>query len=291
MSGIGGPKNPARSPALQRFLDAQKAKSEGTEARKTGPGTEAPQTVADQFGGGPALGTPQVAGGLAGGPVAGQGALSVRLSTMTGTADVPATAQTQGPRVREGSGGRILTGDITASQASDLALFDGVVRLEGHLALEESLLQSGDLEALSHLKQVAGGLSLEGNAELSALDALSRLEQVSGNLYLGFNDGLERVALPKLQQVAGALIIEGNAALAALELPGLSAVGGYMHLHENEMLEQVMLAALSEVGGELSILDNPKLVAIDMKALARLGGDIEIVDNGAAQLRGLPLLS
>lgn len=311
MSSIGGPKGPPRrSPALQRFLEAEREKRadkalSGAAEKPQSAATEAPSAreiagAGDRFADVPALsGTGRaVAGGvtqglsgqaLGGHAGAGQDALSLRLGTMTGS-DVN-SVERHGLRIVHGPAGKIAEGDLSITKASDLDVLKGVVLLRGSLDLSETLLEPKDLLALSSLERVEGGLALEGNAALSSLGALSRLSHVGGNLYLGFNDGLEVTSLPALARVGGALIVEGNAALRELSLPALADVGGYLHLHENDALADVRFQALRELGGELSILDNPKLLSLDMRALERLGGEIEIVDNGAPVLSGLSLPS
>jgi hypothetical protein len=288
MSSVGGPKGPGRSPALQRFLETERAKKQD---QTKAPATQA-KAPADRFATeGSSVPTPVVPGGLAG-QAPGAGALSVRLGAMTGqevSSELPPAPG--GFRVVERDGVKIAEGDVSIEKAADLERLTGVQRIAGSLDISECVFDDDALEALTSLRQVDGGLALEGNAALAALDPLAALQGVGGNLYLGFNDELSRVSLPRLEAVGGALIVEGNGALEALELGGLKSVAGYVHLHENEALTRVALGALADVGGELSILENPELVTVEMTSLSHLGGEIEIVDNGADKLGGIPRVS
>lgn len=278
MATIGGPKGTPgqRSPALARFLEAERAKRVAREQAQGASSTPTEAPAMDRFADVPGLSGPnrQVTGTFTApfaqlpttGPSAGQGALSVRLGAMTG-GDVTGGAERAGLRVLQGPGGKVAEGDLSARRASDLDVLQGVVLLRGSLDLSETLLEGGDLSALRQLARVDGGLALEGNAALSSLDALARLSHVGGNLYLGFNDALARVELPALQRVGGALIVEGNRALTELSLPALTHVSAYLHLHENDVLSRVVLERLSELAGELSLEDNPRLHEVGLPAL------------------------
>lgn len=293
MSTIGGPKGPSRSPALQRFLDTERAKrTDQKTSQKPGaqPADQFAQDLHAQEARGLSGPMPAV---LSGGSQPGAGALSVRLGAMTGQAQPeplqPGNRQ-QGIRVVSRPEGRVVEGDARIERTADLQRLEGVVRIEGSLELSETLLDPAALDALSSLIHVDGGLAIEGNAALTALDQLVSLQRVAGNVYLGFNDELERVSFPMLQEIGGPLIIEGNDALKELDLPALTEVGGYLHLHENEQLAKVGLGALTDVRGELSVLENPQLLTVEMRALERVT-DIEMSDNGADQLNGLPRVS
>lgn len=275
MATIGGPKS-QRSPALARFLEAERqkraAQSEAPVRERAAPVT-GEQPAVDRFAEGPTLPglnraiTGTFASPFAQGPaVGGQGALSVRLGAMTG--EFPTTGgERVGLRVGNGPSGRVAEGDLSVRRASDLEVLRGVTLLRGSLDLSETLLEAHDLAALASLAHIDGGLALEGNAALAALDALSALSHVGGNVYLGFNDGLRAVSLPALTHVGGALIVEGNRALEALSLPALAEVASYLHLHENDALSAVDLGALRELGGELSLDGNPLLHEVALAAL------------------------
>ncbi len=277
MSTIGRKGPPQRSPDLQRFLEAERQKRSGDAAARDVSATQQPGSAADRFSRQPfadaavtsgpqraSTGTFVAPASLQGTPA--QGALSVRLGAMTGT-DMTGGVERSGLRVVHGPAGKVADGDLSVRRAGDLDALNGVVLLRGSLDLSETTLTAADLEALSSLERIEGGLALEGNAALASLDALSHLSHVGGNLYLGFNDGLERADLPALTRVGGALIVEGNAALQKLSLPRLSDVAAYLHLHENQQLADVRLSGLRELGGELSLLDNPLLHAVDLSAL------------------------
>lgn len=302
MSTLGGPKGPAgRSPALERFLETERQKRSEREravdppaARETRAApTTAPHSL-DRFGADrPGFSDPN--GPITGGFLAqtgmpqspGQGALSVRLNTMTG-AGATDGAEHRGLRIVHGPTGKVAEGDLSVTKASDLDVLKGVVLLRGSLDLSETLLTDKDLLALKSLERVEGSLALEGNVELSAVSALARLSHVGGNLYLGFNDGLEDASLPALTRVDGALVVEGNPGLRELSLPSLLEVGSYLHLHENDALTAASFGKLREVKGEVSLVENPRLGTVDVRSLERLGGDLENADNGGLVLTGLP---
>jgi len=301
MTTIGGPKGPGRSPALQRFLDTERAKSEQAKRAEDEPTQTMKVVRPDSF----SQDAPSVSGASASGMGAailtgsmqrpgstgspGAGALSLQLGAMTGQTNPEPFALT-GIRVITRKEGRVVVGDAHIQSARDIKRLADVTRVEGTLSLSETLLDTADLSALSSLTHVDGGLTVEGNAAVSALEHLGALTHVGGSVYLGFNDELERISLPNLQSVGGPLIIEGNDALKELDLPALTQVGGYLHLHENEQLAQVSLGALTDVGGELSVLENPRLLTVEMRALEHVS-NIEMSDNGADKLGGLPRFS
>lgn len=189
------------------------------------------------------------------------------------------TAASDAPRLLETPLGRVFEGSLVVESARGLLKLEGVVRVTGHLVLQESAAKSPDLLALSSLLEVGGRLTIEGNHALTLLDGLQSLERARG-IYLGFNPALQRASFPKLKEVEAALIVEGNAALTELSLPAFERGRLYLHVHDNAALATLALPSLRSVEGELSLLDNPRLAQV------RVASKDRPAEVGAVELRG-----
>jgi len=245
VSRIGPSNSGVQQARLQSTLERLRTKQVDDRARSVGAPADSFSTTNARFGGPAVLPSEN-----ADRPAGARGALGTRLSALTGKAPE-----------------RAITGQFVVEQASDLARFAGVTRLDGSLSLSECLLGAGDLSALKSLVVVTGGLSIEGARTLTALDGLSSLKSVGGALYVGFDAGLTDLSLPALEHVGRALVVEGNAALTRLALPQLAAVDGYLHVSDCPLLVSVSLPLLTRTGREIAFEGCPSLAHVEAPLL------------------------
>ena len=173
-----------------------------------------------------------------------------------------------------------------------------------------------DIDGLSGLNFIGGGLNIDSNYALLNVDGLSHLDSVAGNFTISNNIALANIDnLPNLTFIGGRLTIDSNAVMlsiggfsridsirgglnivanSALEnidgLSGLNFIRGGLNIDSNYALLNVDgLSKLDSVTGGLTIIANSKLVNIDgLSKLDSVAGGFKIVANSAlADINGL----
>jgi len=201
----------------------------------------------------------------------------------------------------------IMEGDYEIQNTADLLALAGYVQVTGDLSVESTGL--GSLDGLGCLTDVAGDLSVEGNAVLDDITGLANLIRVGGSLSIANNAALDSLeGLGSLQYVEGSFSIQGLAiqdmsGLGGLEwvgewleiencpslviLDGLSsllAVGLGLHIRWNDTMEYVAgTDSLSWIGFELLISGNDNLHHIgalaDSFEFIGTSGNLGVNDN------------
>lgn len=118
-----------------------------------------------------------------------------------------------------------------------------------------------NLEGLSGLREVGGGLRIENNDILATLRGLEGLETVGGGVDIWFNSSLESVdGLTNLFFVGGGLILNFLPALRNVDgLEGLVRVDGRFNIATSALSNVDGVENLIHVGGNVDVIFNENL--------------------------------
>lgn len=133
-----------------------------------------------------------------------------------------------------------------------------------------------DADHLGRLKQVVdGGLTVRDNPVLPTFGQVSSLEAVSENLTIENNAQLTAIgAMPALRRV-GTFEIVNNALLTQVgDLSQVDALDTFSISSNAALTNLDFFAGLTRLSGDLELLDNPALTSLSgLSALSRLGTD------------------
>jgi len=131
-------------------------------------------------------------------------------------------------------------------------------RVDGFIAFSE-IIELDNIEALSTLTSIGGGLRFFRANGLTSLNGLQNLKSISGDLYLGQNESLTTIA--------------------ALEQ--LTCIGDYVSIQQNPELKNLKgLEKITELPDELRIDRNPKLADLNgLSNLENVMGNIYVGSN------------
>jgi hypothetical protein len=141
----------------------------------------------------------------------------------------------------------------------------------------------GNLNGLSAITSIGGGVNFAFNSALIDLNGLSALTS-AGSLTLEFNTALQNVdGLSSLTDVEFDLRLESNTVLANVQgLSALTSVGGSLTVKDIQGLADLEgLHGIPSLGGDLLIQYNHALLSVDLTSLVSIGGDISIQNNDA----------
>jgi len=178
---------------------------------------------------------------------------------------------------------------------TDLSGLDNLSFVGGNLRIFRNTTLSS-LAGLENLNTIEGYLTIGydptswgdgGNPSLKNINALSNLSNLSGGLKILFNDSLaDLTGLGGLNSVGAELWIEGNALLTNLDgLENISSIGNYLSISSNPQLESI--DAIRNISSNsilnLNIENNELLMNCDVASicdyLENPNGDTEIYDN------------
>jgi len=185
-------------------------------------------------------------------------------------------------------------GDIDV-QSNGLQLFDlpNLQTLAGGLMLDEEPALT-DLQSLGTAVVIGGALDL-GNGVgtdlpvLSDIDGLSSLVEVTGGLSVTGAAQLENLAgLGNLETVGGSVLIAGNALLDSLAgLETVETIGLHLSVTDNPVLNDMLMLTnnLSSIGGDVTVTGNSELDADQAAELTAFfqgiaAGVVQVSDNG-----------
>ncbi len=169
------------------------------------------------------------------------------------------------------------------------ANYPGCTEVEGSVTIGDWMSGSDitNLNGLSVLTSVDGGLQIGNNPYLTSLLGLDNLSFIGGDLWIYWNGAITSLTgLENLNSIGGILGIDGNGALTNLMgLNNLSSIGGDLRINNHDAL--VSLTGLDNIQensiDSLNISANPTLSICDVQSicdyLAAPNGTIEIHDN------------
>jgi len=190
---------------------------------------------------------------------------------------------------------------ITISELANLDGLSALVQVGGGMSIRKNP-KLKNINGLASLKQIGAVVHIEENNVLENLDGLSALEELSwGGLIIQKNPKLENLnGLSALHTITGELNISSNAVLknlnglSALRSIGVDAIGGYLRIDQNPQLESAVLPSLESIAYQLAIMGNNKLQTMGFPVLKKTGGNVVIKNNailksvsGLEQLREL----
>lgn len=187
------------------------------------------------------------------------------------------------------SDGKVLEGDATVHDASDLAALAGHEEVTGDLIIAGTAIDN--LDALESLVAVRGDLRLVDNQTLSDITGLANLEWVGERLVVERCPQLEDLeGLESLAAVGLSLIVRNNDGLERVSgADSLSWVGFELVVEENPVLEQMAqwgnTVSFFGTGGNLIVSGNAMLPTCEVQYLREevqghgFSGDVCIVDN------------
>lgn len=171
--------------------------------------------------------------------------------------------------------------------------YPGCTTIEGSVIINGADITN--LNGLSAIISIGGGLSINGNDVLTDLSGLDGLISIGGGLLIGHNPALTSLnGLEALTDLEGALYVQFNDALTNMSgLDGLASIGGGggIYIQNNATLTSLDgLNPLGAVEGSIYITDNPALTSINsLNGVTSIGGILYIYQNSA--LTDLPLFS
>jgi hypothetical protein len=152
----------------------------------------------------------------------------------------------------------------TQAQIDNFSInYPGCTDIEGYVCILGSDITN--LNGLSSLSSVEGGLYIYDNPILSSFIGLDNLSSVGENLIITENSNLTSLSgLDNLTSVGGELGIDFNLALTSLSgLDNLSSVEGDLYVYDNSVLTSLSgLENLRSVGGDLTIVNNESLTSL-----------------------------
>lgn len=195
--------------------------------------------------------------------------------------------------------------------------YPNCTHIEGHVSIanypEGTLITN--IDGLSNITQIDGGLSIYFNLNLTNLDGLSNLTQIGGDVSIFYNpelyslEGLNNLntvlgdfklgeyeltvgnfnfqdlsGLNALTQIGGSLVIYGNWSLSSLSgIENLTSIGGALVLNDNDNLTDLSaLEGLSYIGNGLGIQENNNLTNLyGLHHIDSLNGPLSISGNAS----------
>src|SRR5690606_13685939 len=156
-----------------------------------------------------------------------------------------------------------------------------------------------NLDGLSNVTEITGGLTLWNNPQLTDINGLSSLTHVGGALDIRYNASLAHLnALSGLTGIVVNMYIANNASLTNINgLSGLTGTESYVYIERNPLLENLNgLSGLTSIGGHTSIEENSSLVVFDNAILNDILGlqnidPATIAGNLGLYIKHNPLLS
>jgi len=143
------------------------------------------------------------------------------------------------------------------------------------------------LIGLDNVVSIGGGLGIENNVLLTGISELDNLTSINGDLMIVDNTALTTLSgLDSVVSIEGGLGISGNDALTTLTgLDNVTSIGGGLWVEANDALTSLM--GLDNIDAtsisELNILNNPLLSICEVESvcdyLVAPGGTVEIHDN------------
>lgn len=165
-----------------------------------------------------------------------------------------------------------------------------ITQIDGGLSIYFNLNLT-NLNGLSNLTQIGGGVSIFYNPELQSLEGLNNLNTVMGDFKLGEyeltvgNANFQDLSgLSGLTEIGGSLVIYGNWSLTSLTgLENLSSIGESLVLHDNDNLTDLSaLEGLTYIENGLSILDNYHLTSLyGLHNIQSINGPLNIYGNAS----------
>jgi len=142
-----------------------------------------------------------------------------------------------------------------------------------------------NLDGLSSLTAIGGGLAILQNPVLNSLSGLDNLNSINDYLVFLMNDSLASLtALGNLAFLGGYLDITFNQSLTDLSgLDNLDSIGGHLYIHSNDGLQSLTgLNEIIHIEGDVQIWGNTALTEFTgLDNLTSIGGNLEIESNSA----------
>jgi photosystem II stability/assembly factor-like uncharacterized protein len=162
--------------------------------------------------------------------------------------------------------------------------YPGCREIEGIVNIGDWMSGSNitNLNGLSVLTSVGGGLNIGNNPALTSLIGLDNLNTIGGDFWIYWNQALTSLlGLDNVSSIGGLLGIDGNDALTNLEgLDHVSSIGGDLRINDNSSLSNLTgIENLASIGGDLSITYTELTDLSGLNNLVSLGGDIIIGGN------------
>ncbi len=179
------------------------------------------------------------------------------------------------------------TGDITLTlqqQIDDFANIANCNSIPGRLIIRGDTPGSiTNLNGLSQLTSIEGGLVIDSNNWLTSLNGLENLTTTGYDLIISNNKNLTSLeGLENITSTASHLKIENNDALTNLVgLEGITSVGGNLFVIGNLLLQNLSgLENFATIDEQLSIISNNSLKdLIGLENLTSVGTNIELHSN------------
>jgi hypothetical protein len=169
-------------------------------------------------------------------------------------------------------------GDYYIEDSTDMLLLNGYTDVTGSLVINADI---ENMEGLSELKTIGGGLHISGNKYIKDLSAFANITSVGEALNICDNDALTSLSGIKNLKFGGGLCISGNDALTNLSgLESIISVGGDLDISSNNSLTTLSaLENITSIKGRLYIAVNSALTVLGMSGLHSVSTYFTIFGN------------
>jgi len=168
--------------------------------------------------------------------------------------------------------------------------YPGCTEIEGDVFITDHLITN--LNGLSIITKIGGGLMIHSINSLVDLTGLNNLTEIGGNLHIGGTSLTSLTGLNSLVSISGDFLLgfggppfyfhnSNLTSLAALE--SLISIGGSLQIFANYSLKSLDgLNGITEVPNDLSISTNDSLTSITgLDNVASIGGNLIIRENSS----------
>jgi hypothetical protein len=174
------------------------------------------------------------------------------------------------------------------------ANYPGCTEIEGDVLIGlGSIIYN--LDGLSVLTRIGGGLRMYYNPELVSISGLQNITSIGGWLFIEENEELTSLeGLQNLDTIGGDLRLRMNGSLYGIEaLSGLNYIGGDVSVESSSLHDLAGLENIAVIEGYLSIVHNNDLTSLTgLEGLTSIGDYLEIERNNfLVSLAGLANLT
>ena len=199
-------------------------------------------------------------------------------------------------QANHGPGCDTVTGELVIGNDVHFGSYSEIENLEGLSALKkilgglviEKTHNLADLDALANVTTINHSLQVTLNSELTSLKGLASLVEFGGDIDIEENPVLTDMGSFTFDEdTVGSINIENCDSLAEIApLEGITSINGSLNLLGTSLTSLSALSELSNIGGSFALVGNDKLVDVDdLENLTRvgwvffLGGGNDLLEN------------
>jgi len=138
-----------------------------------------------------------------------------------------------------------------------------------------------NLDALSNIIRIKGGLKIENNNNLANIEGLAQLKSIGGSFELRYNPALMAMSLDSLTCIGIDFRFTGNENIENfMALNGMLFIGRHLEIRKSGLVNLNGLELLERIGGRLVLEENDDLINTNgLINLRDMVGSVSILDN------------